>query len=742
MLKVGDRVTIIPTLKCGESYAVFCNEQMPRYAGKEAVIQDIRMDRGKPPYYILDIDCADWVWTEDMLQPMGTEEIITEEEEEEKILAEFPAISVPERDDTEYIERCVELEESLYEKYSCTNDNFNPYPYTDKNVRKANKVSNLSKKWLNDVFSRHPLWDNRTHSIVFSADLVRGINREDVVEFYNWIQEKLFESIPELKLDGLVEEEIAGNLRNYKNITTAFECLSEEQCSRNKIDELSYQEAEEKRREWRSKFESIRSSGTIISTILGRIKRVSTEDGSKYKAVYNLLTRLGRRENCSQFITEETAKFCEVFEENTGIKINGVVGKKTSRVINAMCVALGLNKIKIMKTTATGREYDDGYNSRYTRFSDAINPLTFKQKTVITTDRIAFLTASFGKDWSSCFTMDKNNKRCRDGSHNYSGCYSGGTTSYGTDGTSFVLYTIKNDYDGDEPVMEDKLNRCFFSLGEGKLIQSRNYPDGRDGGDMSLAKQFREIVQKVVAECFGIPNMWKNVKGTYECDSVIEYKGAGYHDHVEYDDCNVSYWKGMDGNALLNTVPITIGSESICPNCGEWIAYDECVVCEDCVSEFTGRVCYQCGSVIDPCDEDNVHYIDGEYYCNDCCFYCAYHEEWEVGNVYDQCYIQNYGYVCEDGMDSGDFTYCEECEEYHEYDSYNHVITEDDHWYCSSECAENAGYVKCRDGEWRKEEVVYYCEECGEYVLEDEYDFEKDMCMQCAAQEEDEEGVA
>ena len=384
-------------------------------------------------------------------------------------------------------------------------------------------------------------------------------------------------------------------------------------------------------------------------------------------------------------------------------------------------------------------EYPASYSKRFSAFADAINPLKFTQKTFITTDRIAFLTASLGNGWSSCYTLDKSNEDERDSS--YEGCYSGGTTSYGSDETTFVLYTIRNNYMGDTPVMEEKINRCFFSLGEGKLIQSRNYPDGRDGGDESLAAQFRAIVQKVVCDCYDIPNLWKTKKGTTECGSVINYEGAGYHDHTCYDDCCVSYWKGKDGNGELNKNRITLGSESICPNCGSRTTNNDCVLCTCCYEEAydgSSHHCADCGCYI---DEDEGHWVDDELYCDDCVNWCDYHDCYEHNDTY---YINSYGgSVCDEAIEwSDDFRHCEQCgETIYIYDE-DAVETEDGNWYCCNSCAERAGYVECNDDVWRHTDCACYCEECNEWVSEEAWDSEHEMCKDCASQLSKEEEVA
>ena len=718
MLNVGDEVVIREDLHNGDDYTVYVNSTMEDYRGQKAIITAIKNERD----IRLNIDGGDWQWTEDMFMS-GEEDVFVEKE-----IANFPEIEVPERDDTEYLERCVKMEEELYEEYSCSSDTFIEYPYEDKYVREANEYSNEQKKNLNDLLSRHPLWDNRTHSIVFDADLVRTIDVDIVYKFKDWVMDNVKNIIQDCKWKVYYYDDVLNAFHKMERIISAFESLLSTERGTANILGFSYEESQKEFYKWRDA--KLYFQNETISYGSRRIAETDARLLYKIEDIFDYIIN-----NPSQLIeTQDLADMFLSVGQMLNTNLNAVVGKKISRAIGAMCKALKLDKIKDMKTTITGREYDDGYNRRYAEFCDAINPLTFKQKTIITTDRIAFLTASFGNGWASCYTIDKTNKRGND--HNYSGCYSGGTTSYGSDNTTFVLYTVRSDDNEKNIVLRDKLNRCFFSLGEGKLIQSRNYPDGRDGGDSSLAKQFREIVQKIIAECYGIPNMWVNKKGTAECKKVIYYEGAGYHDHIEYEDCNVSYWKGMTGTETLNIKPIVIGSDSICPKCGEFTSYDECVVCYDCAEEANNEcTCYRCGAVE---DTENMHYIDGEWYCEDCCFYCEYHEQWEVGSADDYYYISGYGCVCNDAMDySGSFGECEHCGEYIYLDD-DVIHTDDDKYYCCERCAENEGYVECRDEVWRSSDEVYYCEECNAYVTEDEFDFEHDMCKDCVPAEETE----
>ena len=736
-MQVGDKVLVRDDLVVGERYGKdsFVGN-MKKFCGKWVTISKVFSSTGK--FHIAEDE--GYAWTKEMFV-MGISQTEAEPEPEPEV-ANFPTISVPERDDTEYMERAVLLSEELYDTYSCSEGDDIPYPYKHEYVRKGIENHNNEKKYLNDLFSRHPLWDNRTHSIVFEADLLRAINREDVVEFKDWVMKQLYCRAPEFCVGKFTYKEIQNAIQNLERIGMAFDCLTPAWRESQKICGYTHKELIKEIDTWRNRKSQLREknpteiqdpSGNFFDT---EIKIVSEEEYKKYEAMCLLFNAL--LNNLEQFVNEEFADACKKFEDITNIRINGVVGKKVSKVIGAACRGMHLDEIVVMRTTASGREYDDGYNRRYMKFTDAVNPLTFKQKTVITTDIIAFLTCSFGHNWASCYTIDKRNKRCIDSNHNYHGCYSGGTTSYGNDETTFVLYTVNNEYDGDEPVMEEKLNRCFFSLGEGKLIQSRNYPDGRDGGDESLAAQFRAIVQKVVADCYDIPNRWIIKRGTEECSRVIDYAGAGYHDHVEYDDCNVSYWKGMDGNALKNEEYITIGAESICPSCGRWTAYEEAVVCYDCqqVAVRKHTYCAECGCEID-LDYGDYHEIDGEYYCDDCCFYCAYHDRYELGDDYE--YIEDYGAVCEDALlYCGDFHQDPLTDEWFFEDNNGDAVYIDynGQWYACEENAKDDGFVCCRDGEWRPEDEAWLCPVCEEYVGDDEWDDDAGCCTSCAEDSE------
>jgi hypothetical protein len=285
------------------------------------------------------------------------------------------------------------------------------------------------------------------------------------------------------------------------------------------------------------------------------------------------------------------------------------------------------------------------------------------------------------------------------------------------DESTFVFYTVDKSYDGNEYELQPKINRNMFHMGNDKLIQGRVYPQATDGA-VSIYKQIREIAQKVVSDCLEVPNMWKNVKGTSECGKMVCSKGTHYRDYVNFSDCNVSYLKGTDD--AINKEIITVGHTPICPNCGHTHNEEESIECGACFNDEVRCAC--CG---ESHHRDDMHEIDGDWYCDDCCFYCEYCDEWETG---DSTYVEDYGRVCDYGMEHGDFFSCEHCGDYYHIDRL--IQTEDDTWFCSDSCAERDGYVEINDC-WYPESEIHTCNHCGQVVHEDDWIDELECCADC-----------
>lgn len=322
--------------------------------------------------------------------------------------------------------------------------------------------------------------------------------------------------------------------------------------------------------------------------------------------------------------------------------VKAVAGQKCSRIMGKVFKVVGLDKA-------------DEYLQKFTKFADAINPLTVKRHTILSINPIDYWTMSFGHKWNSCHTIDCNGNRDDGDVSGYGGCYCSGTESYMLDGSSVIFYTVDASYNGNRFELEDKVVRCVFNLGEDKFIQGRVYPVCESPEAKSTGKEIREIVQRLICEAADVPNMWSQFEmGKVSYGSVID-KGTNYKDYYHYPNVGISYWKG-DGREEVNKAPITIGHLPICPSCGEEHREENTLTCGVC----NGR-CYRCAECGEYVDEDDVTNVNGEYYCRDCVSWCEYHQEYELTSENEYRFVYGYGDVCLDAIEnSGDFVEVED----------------------------------------------------------------------------------
>ena len=367
-------------------------------------------------------------------------------------------------------------------------------------------------------------------------------------------------------------------------------------------------------------------------------------------------------------------------------------GEKTSRCINRMCTYLGYNK-------------HPEYNREFAKYADSLSPLTIKRHTILSINPLDYLTMSFGNSWSSCHTIDKNNKRNMPNS--YGGMYSSGTMSYMLDESSMVFYIVDAAYDGNEYYTQPKINRQMFHWGAEKLVQGRLYPQANDGNG-SVYTQYRNIVQGIMAQIFDFPNLWTVSKGYDNASAYIYSHGTHYRDYCNFDSCTLSRIKGVD-----NSYHMTVGHRPICICCGcEHDTEDNINCCGQSLR------CADCGDEI---DEDDVIWIDGAPYCHDCVNYCYYCDEYHrVGETY----IRGVGYVC-DACLNRYYVYCEDCETYHHRDDCTYV--------------ESVDRCVCDDC---LREYYIQCDCCGDYFIEPIMsckDGDRYLCEECLKKEEEED---
>lgn len=571
-------------------------------------------------------------------------------------------------------------------------------------VRSIFRENAKQKGWLYELFKKSEYY-NGNGQIVLPAKLKRPVDKQGIKKFKDWFRQQYIEM--------MAEHPIMIGLHDANEYKQAMERIENRCCCM--IDKSVYNgltkadwEAEYNRmnKRWKKMEEEVGYFYRMWSDKLGRYVYVTETQYNKFDNLNNMIYYLFALEmdETPNILGEERTQKINNFLANAGLKTRAVVGQRVNKFVGKILKELGMNHIVDRQTVewvddngeVHQREKDMGYNYYYALLGDSINPLEYEREIVISIMPIDFWTMSFGYKWASCHTIDKTNRR-RNGSDNYQGCYSGGTESYMLDSSSVIMYVRPTDAQIKEMREEDmamemqsKFKRCIFYLGEDKLIQSRVYPDGRDGGEEGLAAQLRAIMQKTIADLYETPNMWTIKKGTYACESEITTASMATHyaDYAHYDDCNVSYLRRINGD--LNHNRITVGASPICPSCGSIHSQEEWITCECCCDDDNIYNCDRCGDRFNIERDSYIYTGDGYYCCEGCAKADGYVETEDDGwHFKDDCYYDSY---------SGEWYYD---------DSYG-VWTEDGNWYHSEDNAERDGYAYAsEEGGWYDEDDVY-----------------------------------
>lgn len=586
------------------------------------------------------------------------------------------------------------------EPYQFTNEEINDMAkqirnciaeYSDDNCSEYGCLE-IAREWARNKASligamkKHPKYNGR-YQIVFDSDIERTIDKDMIRETVrdiiyaseNIILNKIKLPFSRIELTNYMYS-LEGKMNAISDVMTLYgNCVDENVVNTTKHDFFRYSNL---LKEYDEKYTVF--NGAWCTRDSYSKQRTFEHIAYKFKDYFN------------QFINSEMANF--LYESVPELKIRE--GMKTSKAFFKICRNFGIDKHP---------NFDGVWRISY---GDAINPFTVKKYTILSAHPVDYLLMSNGTNWYSCHSIDE-------------GCYRSGTLSYMLDHFTSIFYTLDASYDGNTPELEKKEMRQCFHIGNDKVIQARLYPyDQTDHGHTAEPEdyvQYRNVVQKIVSEIYEVPNDWIISKGTSACCSVANNYGTHYPDITHYNNCNVSTLR----NAIKADVKMHIGHDPICPDSG----YEHSNT-DTLNDESDRRECYECGCSY---DEEDMHYIDGGWYCEDCCFYCDYHNRWEIGSPY--CYVENYGKICEDAYDySGDFGYCDNCGKYFWNEDGDEVYTEDGHVFCCEDCATTDDYVYVEDESgWYHRDDVAYCEVCGYYVLSDDYDDEHNMCKECYA---------
>ncbi len=282
----------------------------------------------------------------------------------------------------------------------------------------------------------------------------------------------------------------------------------------------------------------------------------------------------------SEYATTLTEETLEIVRNRGGIKC--ATGQKASRILGSLCRQFGVDR-------------HVRYNAVFAQVADALNPLQIQRTAILSVHPCDFLEMSNRDNtWSSCHGL----------AH---GAYQMGTLSYMIDDVSMVLYTVDNDVT-EHFYRVPRRSRQMYFYKDNVLYQSRMYP--KDANDLMV--QYRSIVQKVIATCLGVPNLWTLKKERKEISAHID-SANGSMQYPDYDYYgNFSVLKGTELKGLL-----MIGAQPICVACGHHITSRRSAL--KCTCENT-VVCKECGETV---TENNANFLDGAYYCKKCLHICA-----------------------------------------------------------------------------------------------------------------------
>ena len=516
-----------------------------------------------------------------------------------------------------------------------------------------NSVGKLVEEWfyhkvdLLNLFVKSPFY-NGEYAIEFDKPIQRKFDKDGYSYFLDMMKSWARNvKLKDQRIGGMTYSEMANATDKLSNRLYYLDRLKEDGYP------ISYEETRSEYNRFLCKKEEIRNSDYYIVRDLKAYLMSEWEEYLQFRDTMNVLG------NCRvQFMTNDMSTY--INEKYP--KFKAKEGQKVSRVVNKLCTQYGLNTMtngELLDSHSMWANSDEPreknmYNPAFAKFADACNPFSVDKHIFISLNPIDYLTMSWGTNWGSCHDIDKEDKHCRPVG-NYSGCYSSGPESYMLDGTSVVFFilgpnAVEEAREKKEPVPRKEM-RQMFHIGKEKFIQGRLYPyDQTDKGNTAEPEdyiQYREIMQALLSELWGVPNFWeKNRRGNGECSAISVSYGTHYRDYERYNNVNVSY------TSLIN-----IGHNPICPCCGEEHTEQDNCFCPSCTQ-------------------------DGEW--------CMYHERYERGDGY---YIEGHGWVCDDGLEEGDYARCEECGEWFYLNNSDYCYSNrDDRYFCSSHCAERADY--------------------------------------------------
>lgn len=263
----------------------------------------------------------------------------------------------------------------------------------------------------------------------------------------------------------------------------------------------------------------------------------------------------------------------------------------------------------------TIRSGDSSFDKVYAIFSDCLSELTVEKITLLSVHFNDFMLMSNGNSWSSCHFINSHNIFHEHTGQSVHGEYKQGCLSYALDAPSMILYTLPATYEGDEYYRAPKLNRMCCQYENGVLITGKCYPNNED----SLITRYRNILQQIISQCGGFPNLWTFSKNTSKITTFVKTApGSAHYPDYTYDKQKPTV--SLCRNITLDLDnPMTIGHKAHCLYCSKEIDNDRRSWLQ-CSKHEIKMVCSACGK-----RTDSLYDIRGEKYCDDCTFFCEWH---------------------------------------------------------------------------------------------------------------------
>lgn len=357
-------------------------------------------------------------------------------------------------------------------------------------------------------------------------------------------------------------------------------------------------------------------------------------------------------------------------------------GKKKSRVLRALCDALGV----------TDNTAGSNFQKYFALAADEMNSRKIDYKLFVSINPAHFLTMSNpkgdkrGNTLTSCHSLNSTDYE-----------YNNGCSGYARDEVSFIVFTV-SDPSNRETLNNRKTTRQIFAYrpGSGLLLQSRLYnTSGGTSGAQKESEEYRNLIQKELSALEEKPNLWNTYSSTGKYSNYVEIDfGFGGYPDWTYDsfDGHISFRKDCD---IDKVAPLKIGEYGLCIKCGD--THSNGLYCEDCTRKNKTQ-CEECGDYFD--DEDLTTVFDSNNYeacvCDDCLaeYYCYC----EVCNEYHHNDCINYidgQYMCDNCRDEY-YEQCKDCGEWHERNDMHCVYDSDgDYFYVCDKCIDN--YMLCEN---------------------------------------------